>query len=63
MASGTDRSVVPWALTALPGDMPAGASRPMEALVRVPAAPGRFDLVVDPVTNGVAGSTTRIGPR
>ncbi|HEY5878870.1 MAG TPA: hypothetical protein VIU11_08165 [Nakamurella sp.] len=45
--SGTDRPVLPWALTALPGDVPPGASRPMEALVRVPAAPGRFDLVVD----------------
>ena len=45
--SGTDRPVVPWALTALPGDVPPGASRPMEVLVRVPAAPGQFDLVVD----------------
>lgn len=44
---GTDRGPLPWALTPLPGDVPPGASRPVEALLRVPSHPGRFDLVVD----------------
>lgn len=44
---GTGRPLLPWALTALPGDVPPGASRPLEVLVRVPGTPGRFDLVVD----------------
>jgi hypothetical protein len=44
---GTDRPILPWALTPLPCDVPAGSTRPMEALVRIPAGPGRFELVVD----------------
>ena len=44
---GTDRPILPYALTVLPCDVPPGASRSMEALVRIPTAPGRFDLVVD----------------
>lgn len=44
---GTDRPVLPWALTPLPCDVPSGAARQLEALVRIPAAPGRFELVVD----------------
>lgn len=44
---GTDRPVLPWALTPLPCDVPAGGARPVEALVRIPATSGRFELVVD----------------
>ena len=44
---GTDRPVLPWALTPLPGDVPPGAGRPVEALVRIPSTAGRFELVVD----------------
>ena len=39
--------VTEWALTALPGDVPPGESRLMEALIRVPDSPGRHTVEVD----------------
>ncbi|HET6953677.1 MAG TPA: hypothetical protein VFI47_25095 [Acidimicrobiales bacterium] len=42
-----DEAVTPWALTPLPGDVPAGEARIVEALVRVPPAPGAFVVEVD----------------
>jgi len=36
-----------WALTALPGDVPPGESRLMEALIRVPEGPGVHTVEVD----------------
>lgn len=36
-----------WALTPLPGDIPAGACRILEALIRVPSGPGLHTVEVD----------------
>jgi hypothetical protein len=36
-----------WALTPLPGDVPPGESRLMEALIRVPDSPGVHTVEVD----------------
>jgi hypothetical protein len=42
-----DEPVTEWALTALPGDVPPGESRLMEALIRVPDSPGMHTVEVD----------------
>jgi hypothetical protein len=43
----TGAIVTDWALTPLPGDIPPGESRILEALIRVPSAPGMHTVEVD----------------